>query len=585
MRSYKTGIRRVWQEIRWIVIGIAWLISLILGYIGFSQQQMDSGLPIPVTERIYRTIQLISLESGNIERNQNWQLEVARFLLPGLTAFTAFQALAILFREQTQWFKLWRLKDHNIICGFGSKGSHLVNDCLSNGHQLVIIDKNIDAITANDYRQRGLIVLAGDATDPETLLSARITKAKRLICLLGQDQQNLRIAHLAYQLSKDRQRKLTCITHLASQDLLNLVKRSELTFSSNDPFILETFNTYHQAANQIIQQDPGWLAEDSSLPDNILVVGLGRLGQNLVLRSGYKWFSLEKEKKLIISILDSEAEQKVKNLTKRQPELENCVSFQPITVSLEVQPVLKEATGALEGLERISRVYICVSDPVLSLQTYQTLREIPTLSQIHFVVRVEKGSGLADLYKTPITGFSKEGEIHLFDLFDETCSAELVMGGLNELLARLLRENYLQSQKTSEASKLLSISWDQVPNAEKEANRQQANRICRLLEACNYRINPLQNWDARNLRFSDQEVKNMAQLEHQLWCQWKHASGWRYGPVRDNQLKTNPDLVLWEDLPPEEQQKNNDFIIALPRLLADMGFQIDRQLNTSGKTC
>jgi hypothetical protein len=576
MKKARSKLKRLWAEIRWIVISAAWLLSLGLGYLGFTHISRDANLSLTVSERVYRTIQLISLESGSMEGSHNWALEISRFLLPGLTAFTALQTLSILFMEQVQWLQLWRLKEHCIVCGLGRKGTTFVNNLLANGGRLVVIEKNIDPITANDYRQRGAIVLTGDATDTETLMSARITKAKHLVSLLGQDHENLRIAHMAFQLSKERQQALTCIIHLASQDLLTLVKRSELTLATSDPFLFETFNTYRRAANQIIQRDPGWNSEATSHPSHILLIGMGRLGQNLTLQAGYKWFALNKEKKLIVTVLDRDAEDKTQSLMILQPELKELVEFQPINLDLCMPKSMDQVVEKIDQLESISRVYLCISDSVLSLKITLTLCENPPFNQIPFFVRVQKSSGLADLFTKPILGSAENGKLHLFDIYEETCSVDLVMGGSHELLARQLRENYLRNLNTPEAKDLLALSWDEVPEDEKEANREQASRIYRLLDSQNYGLVPRQHWDARNFSFDKNEQKALAALEHQLWCRWKRANGWQYGEHRDNRLKTNPDLVPWEELSPPERDKNLEFIRALPRLLSDMGFEIVR---------
>ena len=576
MHKSKSKFKRIWAEIRWILISAAWLLSLGLGYLGFTLLSRQAGLSLPVAERVYRTLQLIGLESGNMEEMGNWALEISRFLLPGLTAFTALQALSVLFREQAQWLQLWRLNNHCIVCGLGRKGAYFVNDLLTIGQHPVVIEKNIDDISANDYRRRGAIVLTGDATDPETLFSARITKAKNLVCLLGEDQDNLKIAHRAFQLSKEHQNELTCIIHLGSQDLLGLVKRSELTLSSSAPFVLETFNTYRSAADQIIHRDPGWSSESEPLPEHILIIGMGRLGENITLQLGYHWFTLDKGVKLKITVLDREAVEKTQNLIDRQPEIRENVDFQPINIDLNAPKAIDHVLEKIDALDSLSRLYLCISNSVLSLKIALALRENPPFTQIPFYVRVEKTSGLADLFSTPIVGLNQVGELHLIDIHEETCSVDLVIGGSHELMARQLREDYLRNLKTPEAKALLGLSWDEVPEEEKDANRAQASRIYQLLESQNYRLSPLQHWQARNFAFDEEEVKAMAQREHKLWCLWKRSKGWQDGPTRDERLRTNPALVAWQKLQPLEKMKNIEFIRVLPRLLADMGFEIVR---------
>jgi len=64
-------------------------------------------------------------------------------------------------------------------------------------------------------------------------------------------------------------------------------------------------------------------------------------------------------------------------------------------------------------------------------------------------------------------------------------------------------------------------------------------------------------------------------LEHARWRQEKISEGWKFGPDKDNDLKTNPNLVPWEDLRREGINKNKKFIRDLPKVLARAGFQIE----------
>ena len=54
---------------------------------------------------------------------------------------------------------------------------------------------------------------------------------------------------------------------------------------------------------------------------------------------------------------------------------------------------------------------------------------------------------------------------------------------------------------------------------------------------------------------------------HRKWMAGRLADGWSYGPVKDAQLKTNPTLVPFEQLPPEEIAKDH-LVIAITGVLA-----------------
>lgn len=47
---------------------------------------------------------------------------------------------------------------------------------------------------------------------------------------------------------------------------------------------------------------------------------------------------------------------------------------------------------------------------------------------------------------------------------------------------------------------------------------------------------------------------------HDDWVRAYEEMGWKYGPVRDRELKTHPDMVEYEELGREEQDKDAVFV-------------------------
>lgn len=43
---------------------------------------------------------------------------------------------------------------------------------------------------------------------------------------------------------------------------------------------------------------------------------------------------------------------------------------------------------------------------------------------------------------------------------------------------------------------------------------------------------------------------------HTEWMQEKHATGWKYGPVKDEEKKEHPCMVPFEELPKHQQAKD-----------------------------
>ncbi|MBM9519462.1 potassium channel protein [Desulforhopalus vacuolatus] len=93
------------------------------------------------------------------------------------------------------------LSNHYIICGYGRTGTVLVNELLSAGTPLVVIEldeKRIDILAA-----KGILYLEGDATEDELLLNAGIIRAAGLVTTLNSDADSVFITLSARVLCSD----------------------------------------------------------------------------------------------------------------------------------------------------------------------------------------------------------------------------------------------------------------------------------------------------------------------------------------------------------------------------------------------
>ena len=82
-----------------------------------------------------------------------------------------------------------RLEQHTIFCGFSRLSQIAVRDMAESDANLLIIEH--DEERAARAREEGFLVVQGDATQEETLMSAGVRKAKRLVSLLPKDADNL----------------------------------------------------------------------------------------------------------------------------------------------------------------------------------------------------------------------------------------------------------------------------------------------------------------------------------------------------------------------------------------------------------
>ena len=83
-----------------------------------------------------------------------------------------------------------KLCDHIILCGIGETGRHIAEELSKTHVPFVVIDNDSDRIKSLEKIGR-LLSIAGDATQDDILLRARILQAKGLIAALPQDRDNV----------------------------------------------------------------------------------------------------------------------------------------------------------------------------------------------------------------------------------------------------------------------------------------------------------------------------------------------------------------------------------------------------------
>ncbi len=83
-----------------------------------------------------------------------------------------------------------------VIIGCGRMGSRIANFLSSQGHSVVVIDKDENALQSLSYEFSGFTVL-GEATELDTLKSAKLDKADIALVLTPDDNTNIMIGLVA----------------------------------------------------------------------------------------------------------------------------------------------------------------------------------------------------------------------------------------------------------------------------------------------------------------------------------------------------------------------------------------------------
>jgi hypothetical protein len=592
-------LQHAWNDSRWTIIGLLWLLTTLLGIIGFRQYYLYNDNPQPALNYWYKTLQLFTIESGSVEGFVPWPLEIARWLAPAIAAYTALAALAILFNEQFQLLRLRRFRGHVIICGLGRKGYLLAQGFLRRGDRVVAIEKDAE----NDYieacRELGALVLSGDAAKPEMLERCGVRQARYLVAVNGEDSTNAEIAVLGKRLigrssSRRGGEPLTCLVHIQEPRLCELLHQQEIAASSDGQFRLEFFNVFDMGARAVLEQYPPFPRDGEQVQPHILLIGLGGMGQSLLVRASRQWrerqrrLNPESPRPLHVTVIDRMASYKAENLALRFPRLSAVCSLHLHQVDIQWPEFQRgEFLEPQDGIPPVSIVYVCLDNDSLGLSASLTLQQkLRSLAQagmagslpqaVNVVLRTSNEVGIGGLLGSET---AQDGaRIHAFGLLEQTCQPGLLLGGSHEILARALYEDYCliqQNLKDPNRNAGDLPPWEALPETEREKNRRQGDRLGTTLKAAGYGIQPLTDWDAETLPLPAEDATRMGRIEHGRYVEEMLANGWTLGP-RDPKKKTNPNLLAWESLPEDIKELNRATFYPVPRLLAEAGLELYR---------
>jgi voltage-gated potassium channel len=148
----------------------------------------------------------------------------ARVLFLILLVGTTLELLAERTREAYR-LRQWRtrLRDHVIICGFGTKGKSAAKSILAgDGSQseIVVIDQNDRAI--EDAQGHGLPVVSGDATRTEVLFAAGVREARAIVVAPDRDDAAVLITLTARELNP----AATVVSAVREEENAHLLRQS-----------------------------------------------------------------------------------------------------------------------------------------------------------------------------------------------------------------------------------------------------------------------------------------------------------------------------------------------------------------------
>lgn len=152
---------------------------------------------------------------------------VGLYAVGKISAFFVEGELSKLLKLRKMNKVLDSMNDHYIVCGYGKTGKRVLEDLLTKGLDVVIIENNTErSEKLKEIYGKNFIHLDADATDDDVLIQAGIKRAKILISVLSTDAENLFVTLSA----KDLNKELKIITRVAEGNSSEKFKKAGADF-------------------------------------------------------------------------------------------------------------------------------------------------------------------------------------------------------------------------------------------------------------------------------------------------------------------------------------------------------------------
>jgi voltage-gated potassium channel Kch len=593
VRSARRWFVRLLADYRWYILVFAGLVAFILGCIGW-WQFFTHPIP-PAQPRQPRPSDIVYWSFKDFLSNSPsavglpWELDVARYLAPIVFGWAGLSALGLLFRDRVQQMRIPLMRGHVVMCGLGSYvGIAFLRHLREKRIPVVVIE--LDATNPNIglCRSLGVPVIVGDAQRLKTLQAAGAHRASRVLAVSADDAVNTQIVATWREVPGRRAHQPGCLARISDPGFSVLLWIQEV--QRGDPELsVDYFNIDEISARLLLEEVP--LDTQHGQP-HILVAHLDPLGIWLVFHAARTWHDARGDNpdKLVITVVDQKPQERIDALHGLHPALEQVCDFIPFST-------ITQHIGELPDHHRdqkappLSCAYVTAYHDKEAFETALKLRHaLPAASQV--VVALSRPHGVAGLLGdvTEAKAAGPLANIEVFPTMDNTCTAELVQGGSFETMARAIHERWRQEQIKAARP---ATTWENLDESRRQSSRAQARDIPVKLRMINCAITPLRRWDAKNFKFTDQEVEELAVEEHDRWNSERIADGWTLidmpqadDPEEAKRLlesarrrKQTPYLLPWQDLVetyPDVAQLDRVFVRAIPKILASAGMQIVR---------
>ena len=97
-----------------------------------------------------------------------------------------------------------------------------------------------------------------------------------------------------------------------------------------------------------------------------------------------------------------------------------------------------------------------------------------------------------------------------------------------------------------------------------------------LMKTTKYEPSPTDTTDIKLPEELTHLIEQISKNVHEVWADTRISQGWTYGAQRNDEKKTHPCLIPYEELPEEEKEYDRKTAIGTLKLIIKLGFRISK---------
>lgn len=568
-----------WRHYEWELILLLFFLALALGYIGFDQYWVAQGRHYSPLTLLYQSLLLFSMQSSDAAGPVNLALEGGRWLAMFVMGWAVVKAVLALLSNRLRQLRVRRWRKHTLICGWSENARRWSQNL--HGERLVMLTREATPAAVEWCGESRLPLFSSEANLKDALRHANAPQAATILCVDDDDATNIALAAVIHQWPCLPGQQPTCFVQINDPLLFGLLAETDLKTSRPGHADLEYFNAYERGARALLDAHPLPDSGDGA-PPRLLIAGLGRLGERLLIHVVRAWQRRGASGRLPLVLVAPAASAQWATLAVRYPVLNAvcdccCLNHDPRDLPRYDFKPFSTAEGSILA-------FVCLDDDGPGLAAGLLLVRALEGQNAKVVIALNgETAGLADLLGLDRTGTHRS--LHVVGWREPVCSVELLHSGITEIFARAQHEEYLRTESAKQREQMARgeqpapnaalVPWEQLAEGYRNANRDQVNDLGNKLKNIGYTI--LEDLELNeSAGFTAEEIDQLSQMEHDRWVRERQEQGWVFGPVRDNTRKIHPDLILWADLTEDAKEKDRVMIRNIPNALGRVGLRVHR---------